>query len=74
MNTYDVALIVSIPADTYEEALNAAGHIAAGLGDTEELSVSAVLDYEYDNEGQRVLYLHNDGSYEEAMPYDHFNE
>lgn len=55
---YTVALLVSIPADNYEAALQEAEDMAEGLGIMEELSVSAVTDYEHDNEGQRVLYLH----------------
>ena len=63
-NSYDVALLVTVTAPTYEDALIEAENIADGLGQ-EEVFVSAVLDYEYDNDGQRVLYLHpiaSDGS------------
>ena len=56
---FDIAIVVSVPAKNYGEALGIADNIAAGLGDTEQLSVSAVYDYEFDNEGQRVLYLHD---------------
>lgn len=58
MPAYDVALLVTIEADSYEEALGEARMLAEGVASAEELSCSAVLDYERDNEGQRVLYLH----------------
>lgn len=55
---YIVAVLVQIPADSYDEALREAEAFAAGAGDRDELFVSAVHDYETDNDGQRVLYLH----------------
>lgn len=60
MPKFDLALLVTIEAATYAEAVREAHNLADGLGDTEELSVSLVLNFERDNEGQRVLYLHGD--------------
>jgi hypothetical protein len=61
---YDVALLISIDAPTYDDALRYADMVAEGIGQEGE-NVSAVQDYDYDNDGQRVLYLHpiaSDGS------------
>ena len=62
---FDLAIIVSVPAENYAEACKIGKHIAAGLGDSEQLSVSLEQNFEYDDEGQRVLYLHA-----ENEPYD----
>lgn len=56
---YDVALIVTVNAATYHEALIEARHLAEGIA-LEGENISAVLDYDYDNDGQRVLYLHSE--------------
>lgn len=58
MQEFDIALIVTIEADSYEKALLEAEDMAEGIGMTEEISCSAVIYYEHDNEGRRVLYLH----------------
>lgn len=55
---YVVPILVSFPAESYDDALRQAQQLAEGLGDSEELSVSAVLDYEYDNAGCRTVYVH----------------
>lgn len=57
---WDIAIVVTIPADSYDEALREAGLLAEGLGNSEELRVEAVQSYDDDYEGQRVLYLHNE--------------
>lgn len=59
MNTYDVAIVVSIEANTYDGALRIAENIAEGLG-TEGETAHAVFNYDRDYEGQRVLYLHDE--------------
>lgn len=59
MPKFDVALLITVEAETYDDALKYADQLAEGIGMTEEISCSAVWDYERDNEGQRVLYLHD---------------
>ncbi len=54
---YDMALVLSVEAESYKQAERMAKYIAEGLGQ-EEVNVSATFDYEHDNDGQRVLYLH----------------
>ena len=56
MPKYDVALVVSIEADTYNEALKSAVDLADGIAQDGEL-ICAITAYDSDNEGQRVLYL-----------------
>jgi hypothetical protein len=56
MSQYDVALIVSIDASTYKDALRSALDLAKGIAQDGE-NISAVTHYEHDNEGQRVVYL-----------------
>jgi hypothetical protein len=58
MPRFDIPLLVTIEADTYAEAIREGHDLADGIGQTEELSVSVVLNFEHDNDGQRVLYLH----------------
>lgn len=58
MPKFDIALLVTLDAPTYEDALRDADHLAAALGDSAEESISAVLDYAHDREGHRILYLH----------------
>ena len=60
MSQFHIALIVTFTADTYADALKQADQLAEGIGITEEILVSAQLSYDHDNEGQRVLYLHNE--------------
>jgi len=57
MQSYDIAFIGTIEANSYEEALEQGHYLAAGVGDSEQLAFSVVRDFEYDNDGQRVLYL-----------------
>jgi len=57
MQSYDIAFIGTIEANSYEEALEQGYYLAAGVGDSEQLAFSVVRDFEYDNDGQRVLYL-----------------
>lgn len=58
MPKFDIAFVGSIEADDYEQAIRLAGHLAAGVGDSDQIPFSAVECYEHDNTGQRVLYLH----------------
>jgi hypothetical protein len=57
MERYDMALIITVDAENYEDAQQITDNIAAGLGDTEQIACSAA-PYEHDNDGQRVVYLH----------------
>ena len=59
---YDMALIITVDAKSYDEAQKIAEDIAAGLGDAEQIACSAALFYERDNEGQRVLKLHSENA------------
>jgi hypothetical protein len=57
MASYDIALILTVEADSYDEALTQAAYVAEGVGNDGE-NISAVFNYERDNDNQRVLYLH----------------
>lgn len=68
MALFDMALIVTVEADNYDAAIREAREIADGIVadcDTATCPVADIIsassadeDYEYDNDGQRVLYLH----------------
>ena len=58
MKSYQIAVILNIPANSYQEALQQAQEMADDLSvDALKVEVKVVVDYEQDNEGQRVLYL-----------------
>jgi hypothetical protein len=57
MQNYDVALIHTVKSSSYADALEYASDVAEGIG-MEGENISAVLDYEEDSEGRRVIYLH----------------
>lgn len=59
---YDMAIIVTVDAGSYDGAERQVKAIAGGLGD-DGINCSAATngDFEHDNEGQRVLYLHPEG-------------
>jgi hypothetical protein len=57
MNRYDIALLVTIEAESYREALREASKLADGIADSDNIPVSAVMSYDIDNENQRILYL-----------------
>lgn len=52
-----MALIITVDAGSYAHACDITDNIASGLGDMEQIAVSAA-DYEHDNSCQRVVYLH----------------
>ena len=56
MPRFDHAIIVSFDAPTYEDSLREAKYLSNGLADEGEIVQTPI--YAYDNEGQRVLYLH----------------
>lgn len=53
---YQVALVLSVKAASYPDALRQAKQLAEGLGMDGE-NIYAETAYEEDNDGQRVLYL-----------------
>lgn len=55
---YEIAIVVSIPASTYEDALAQAEELAESMSTDAGMGVEAISSYEHDNDGQRVLYLH----------------
>ena len=65
MKSYQIAVILTIPANSYQEAKDKAQELENSLGTVDpkldELADSVeyrvVIDYEHDNDGQRVLYL-----------------
>lgn len=59
MQQWDMAIIVTIDAENYEEAKAAADVISAELSASGEFE-AFTPHYEHDNEGQRVVYLHNE--------------
>lgn len=61
MPNFDIALILTVEADNYHKALKHADNLAEGVAADGE-NISAVFDYESDNDGQRVLYLHPDNA------------
>jgi hypothetical protein len=59
MQNFDVAMVATISAENYEEALRNAVQWAQAIADQENgaAGMIAITDYEADNDGQRVLYL-----------------
>ena len=61
---YSIPVILRIPADSYEDAVSTAIAFNNQLGNTDMLFDDCGIkgevetDFEYDNDGQRVLYLH----------------
>lgn len=60
LTSYDVAIVVSLDSTSYGAALKAAQDLADSIHEDKRVGASAIIDYEHDNEGQRVLYLHNE--------------
>jgi hypothetical protein len=63
-DSYQIAVILTIPANSYEEALDRAEKFNMQLqNDNEEfddIAYNVEHSYEHDNQGNRVLYLHNE--------------
>jgi len=55
---YVIPILLTIPAASYEEAEKVAESVADNLSTDAGMGVEAVTSFEYDNDGQRVLYLH----------------
>jgi hypothetical protein len=72
--TYKIAMVISIQADNYEEALDRAEKFSLQLSNVKEEfdDIECVVEhsYEHDNQGQRCLYLHNE---EEPIEDDGFD-
>lgn len=61
MPQYDIALIVKVKAKDYRSALIYAENLADDMNLTwDGANVTAITDYKHDNDGQRVMYLHNE--------------
>jgi hypothetical protein len=60
MKSYDIALIVTIEADSYDDALKQAEDLAEGVGDGGE-NISVVRQYNRDNENWRSVDLPKSG-------------
>lgn len=59
MKVYQIAMILSVPAESYEEACEAALELDdVDIASGSDITTKVELDYEHDNDGQRVLYLH----------------
>ena len=62
--TYQIAIILSIPADSYEEALDRGERFNMQLcnsnPDFDDCDIEYVVEhnYEHDNQGSRIVYLH----------------
>ncbi len=57
---FDAVLITTVEADSVEEAERIIRNFADGLAMTENAPFTGVVDPgEYDNDGQRVFYLHS---------------
>jgi hypothetical protein len=63
---YQIAMILSVSGDSYEEALDRAEKFNMQLANTnsefDDCDIELVVEhnYEHDNQGQRVLYLHSE--------------
>lgn len=55
---YDIAVILSIPATSYQEAMSIAHGIGDAIAIDASMGVDVVMDYQHDKQGQRVVYLH----------------
>jgi hypothetical protein len=55
---YQIAVILTVPATTYKKALKVAGEVVESLQEDAGIGVELAMNFEYDNYGQRVLYLH----------------
>ena len=55
---YVIPVLLTIPAESYEEANSVAESTADNLATDAGIGVTLVTEFEYDNAGQRVLYLH----------------
>jgi len=59
VKVWDVAAIITVQATSYDEAVSMVQDAAEHMLDGDEaLQADVVTNYEHDNEGQRVLYLH----------------
>jgi hypothetical protein len=64
--SYQIAVILNVPADSYEDALDRAEKFNRQLVnsnpefDDNEIGYEVVNYFEHDNQGQRVLYLHSE--------------
>lgn len=59
-NQYDHALVITVIGASYEDSVKVVKQIADGIG--QEGENISVADYEHDNSGQRVVYLHPEES------------
>lgn len=55
---YVIPVLLTNPAESYEEANSVAESTADNLATDAGIGVGVVSEFEYDNAGQRVLYLH----------------
>lgn len=62
MPVYDFAFIISVEGLDYNDASAQAVDLADAISATLDAGVTSVIDgqYEYDNDGQRVVYLHDE--------------
>lgn len=59
MPRFDAIIITTVKADSIEEGEDIIRTFADGLADTEHAPFTGLVDpREYDNDGQRVIYLH----------------
>lgn len=64
---YVIPVLLTVPAESYDEALAQASDIVDGLNTDAGLGMEVEVNFEHDNIGQRVLYLHP----EEDPDYEH---
>lgn len=62
---YVIPILVTIPAESYAEAMQEAEDLVEELGTDAGMGVEVARDFEHDNGGQRVLYLHPEDEPEE---------
>lgn len=58
MQEFDIAIVVTIEANTYDSALRIAENIAEDLGRDYGETAEAVTNYAHDFSGNRLLTLH----------------
>jgi hypothetical protein len=64
---YVIPVLLTSPAESYQKALEQASDIVDGLNTDAGIGMEVEVNFEHDNIGQRVLYLHP----EEDPDYEH---
>lgn len=73
---YVIPILLTVPAESYEEAVRQAVDIVDGINQDAGVGMEVEVNFEHDNIGQRVLYLHpeEDPDYENTKDEDEEDE